>query len=264
MEAVRLIFVEGPGDADVIQAILDKSNVELTCVYWAFKGLDTLIKKIAHYRDFLSSIGMDDSLWSKAVLVIDADFMTSVQKQNLQTRLQQKLQVPCKVWSSYTLESTILTDIQLLTDILKRLLISRELELDDQAIYQALRAQIDDLVESKRELLQADVSYRERITRQIQNRSKILADSLSIVNIFEGGEAMFFQNFDSFAREQLDAGNIYHLADKDDVKSIINNSIRAIAEEHQEEFYLSDIVSESEQGQLFEEWTQMVQMIRDH
>lgn len=264
MEADRLIFVEGPSDADVIQSILEKSNVELTCVYWAFKGLDNLIKKIAHYRDFLSSIGMDESLWSKAVLVIDADFMTSEQKQNLQLRLQQRLQVPCKVWSSYTLESTILTDIHLLKGIVKRLLLSRELELDDDAIHQALRTQIDDLVDSKRDLLQTDVSYRERITRQIQNRSKILADSLSIVNIFEGGEAMFFQNFDSFAREQLDAGNIYHLADKDDVKSIINNSIRAIVEEHQEEFCLGDIVSESDQGHLFEEWTQMVRKITEH
>lgn len=31
------------------------SNVN--CVYWSFRGLDTLIKKIRHYKEFLNSLG---------------------------------------------------------------------------------------------------------------------------------------------------------------------------------------------------------------
>lgn len=80
MEADRLIFVEGADDAEFIQRILDKCNVNLKCVYWAFGGLDTLIKKISHYKEFLNNIGMDETLWSKAILIIDADFMTLEQK----------------------------------------------------------------------------------------------------------------------------------------------------------------------------------------
>lgn len=264
MEADRLIFVEGPSDADFIQSILNKHNVNLNCVYWAFGGLDTLIKKILHYKDFLSNIGMEESLWSKAILVIDADFMTLEQKQNLQLKLNQKLQVPCKVWTSYTVESTIVTDIELLIDLVRRLLLSKGIELDRETIDFALQRQLAELVSSKRELLQGDQTYRERITRQIQNRAKNLNDSLSITNFFQGGEAMFFQNFESFAREELDAGNISHLADKDDIKTIINNSIISIHPEHHEEYGIGELISVSDQGQSFEEWSNMVQIIKDH
>lgn len=263
MEADRLIFVEGADDAEFIQSILNKHNINLKCVYWAFGGLDTLIKKISHYKDFLNNIGMDETLWSKAVLVIDADFMTSEQKQTLQQRLNQRLQVPCKVWSSYTVESTLVTNLQLFTDLMSRLLISKGLHVEQEALSLALQEKISDLIQSKRDQLQGDAAYRERIVRQIQNRARNLNDCLTITNIFQGGEVMYFQNFERYAREELDAGNIHHLADKDDIKTVINTAISSINPEHEEEFGLEELISVSEQGQSFEEWSQMVNVIRD-
>lgn len=258
IEADKLVFVEGADDAEFIQSILDKNNIELRCVYWAFGGLDTLIKKIAHYRDFLNNIGMDESLWSKAVLVIDADFMTAAQKRTLQDRLSQRLQVPCKVWSSYTIESTLLTDTNFFAQLIGNLLQNKGIEFIQQELTQCLSNSINNVINAKLHALNNDELYRRKITGQIQNRANNLEDCLDIDNVITGGEATYFQNFELFARNELQQNRLHHLADKDDVSQIINSVISTLNPEHNEVWGFQDLLDFSTPVHSYPEWTEMV------
>ncbi|USD39490.1 ATP-binding protein [Ferrimonas sp. SCSIO 43195] len=222
LEADLLVFVEGADDSDFIEEILRANQTNKKIVYWSFGGLDTLIKKISHYKDFLQHIGASCSLWDKALIIIDADFMTDQQKTRLANNFQQRLNIRTHVWNAYTIESTILSDDNALHSIISRQCALYELEVNEQEITDAINQAKQNILTSKSNCLRNDAAYRERISRQIQNRASALRDDLNFTNIFSGGEVMYFQNFDTFASEQLDQGKIDHLCDKNDVQDFLN------------------------------------------
>lgn len=223
IDADKLIFVEGADDSEYIGRILKLYSVDKHCVYWSFRGLDTLIKKISHYQDFLSGIGANQSIWEKSLIVVDADFMTDNQKTILENKFVKNLGIPAHIWRSYTLESTILdSSVNLSALIIKQYQIIG-LDRTQEDIEQAILTSRDEMIQQKLSMLATDLAYREKITKQIQNRAKALSNDLGFTKIFKGGEVMFFQNFDMFAKQELEKGRLDHLCDKDDVEAIINN-----------------------------------------
>jgi energy-coupling factor transporter ATP-binding protein EcfA2 len=228
IEAHKLILVEGDDDADNLQKILDIHNCQKDIAYWAFRGIDTLIQKISHYKDFLKGIGCNTSLWDKCLLVIDADHMTDVQLQQLKLDFNNRLVLKSHIWSSYTIESTILTDFAILITLIRRYYISLGLTKSTDEIEVALTATVTDFKTMKLNILANEAPYRESITGQINARNKNLTEHLKFNQVFQGSPINFFSNYEIYARQQLEANNIAHLCNKDDVENFVHSVFEKI------------------------------------
>ena len=179
----------------------------------------------------------------------------------LQQRLHQRLQVPCKVWSSYTIESTLLKEVDIFAQLLNNLFQSKGMEYVHAEVPTRLASKIEELVNTKRDFLANDETYRRSITGQIQNRVNNLRECLDINNVVTGGEAAYFQNFEFFARNELQQGRVLHLANKDDISEIINSIATSFNPAHIDSWGLEDIINVSEPGVMYQEWSDMVQVV---
>lgn len=259
MEADRLIFVEGASDADFIQRILNRHSINLNCMYWAFDGLDNLIKDILHCKSFFESIGMGDTLWSKSLLIIDADYMTDQEKTDLEKKLKEKLKIPCKVWSSYTIESTLLNNKKAFSRLLTELFQSKNIPCTCDEVSNRLNQKIQELVDKKLNDLKTNQQYRGSITGQIRNRAKNLDKSLNIKNIFLGNDATYFQDFELFANRELENGRLAHLAEKNDISEIINDIAKHFNTDHYSIWGFGDLIDipRSKDEDEYEEWLEI-------
>lgn len=220
LEAKKIILVEGADDSLYIQSLLNSYNNDTNCVYWSFKGLDSLIKEIKSYRSFLSGIGCSEPLWDRVILVFDSDFITMEQRELLKIALTGKLNIKTHVWSSYTFESTVITDLSIYKKIIYRLAIQYRLICDQNHVSDTVDIVYEKWVEKIKLRLESDDAYKEKITRQIQNRASSLRDSLDINNVFIGGEAIYFQRYQSYANQELNSNKIAHLCNKSDIDDI--------------------------------------------
>lgn len=221
LDADILFLVEGDDDGQYIQTIMAIFGIEKRTVFWSFRGLDTLIKKIKHYKEFLGSIGASHSIWDKAFIVVDADYMTLGQKNLLESNFSSVLQVKSHIWKAYTFEATIIGNDFSLPYAIMRHCENLGHTLSVEEIGQKLLVLKENSRQTKLQLITSDRNYCERITRQIQNRARALRADLGFTNIFIGGEAMFFQNYQQYAKTELDDIKIEHLCTKDDVEDIL-------------------------------------------
>ncbi|HEY0891790.1 MAG TPA: hypothetical protein VGE32_01965, partial [Cellvibrio sp.] len=259
LDADKLIFVEGNDDSDYINHILETFNIQKKVVFWSFRGLDTLIKKIIHYKDFLEGIGSTNSLWEKSVIVIDADFMTAEQKAALEGAFAQKLGTTTHIWSSYTFESTLIQSEATLKSLILDYCQDIEIEKEPDLIVQAISLSKNKILEEKKNLLNDDTKYREKITRQIQNRAKSLAEDLDIKHIFSGGEVMYFQNFDLFSKNEFSLGRVDHLCTKEDTEAFLSHIFTTLSlpTPANNETFFSTLIKYCNQSTAPEEWMRL-------
>ena len=125
-ESDKIILVEGDDDARYISILLKskiKNNVKY--VYWSFEGIGGIHTHIMSYKDIFNAIKNKESLWKKSVLIFDKDYLSIVQKDNIKTQLEKKLDIPVYIGQSYTFESSILTDIPKFKNAIYRYLLSK-------------------------------------------------------------------------------------------------------------------------------------------
>jgi predicted ATP-dependent endonuclease of OLD family len=259
LEADRIIFVEGTGDSEYIQRIIRKNNKHISCVFWCFDGLDNLLKEIEIYKTFLSSIGSSQKLWNKCRLIIDADYMTDYQKTKLKEGLSKKLCIPTYVWKSYTLESSILRDIEIITKVICSR--NKSLELN------SVRKILDEVISNTKSDLLNEISlnsaFQRNITGQIAKRVKSLSNIRDLGNVIKGGEANYFINYKEFADKELENGRIDHLCRKEDVDNILKITYErcSISKNNVNDCYFIDILNDLMKQEMFEEWKCLVEII---
>lgn len=262
IEAHKLVLVEGDDDADNIQKILDIHNCQKDIAYWAFRGIDTLIQKISHYKDFLNGIGCNVPLWNKCILVIDADHMTNVQIQQFKSDFNNRLSLKSHIWSSYTTESTVLTDFSMLRSLVRRVLISIGLTIDNNEIDTAINTAVNDIKNRKLNMLANDVAYRESITGQINSRNKNLTEHLNFTHVFQGSPINFFSNYEIYARQQLEVNSIAHLCNKEDVETFIHNVFEIIGYVPLKDCsYFHTLLSMADNTNSYPEWRELITLI---
>ncbi|MFM7364273.1 MAG: hypothetical protein ACKO11_07200 [Cuspidothrix sp.] len=112
IESDMLIFVEGADDAQVIDILL-KQNISnhKKYVYWVLGGVSEVAERILHYKTVFSSIKNNQTLWQKSVLIMDRDNLIDAHQSRLINDFQDKMNLKSHIWSAYTLESTLFTDI---------------------------------------------------------------------------------------------------------------------------------------------------------
>lgn len=267
MEADKLVLVEGRSDGQYIQTILDNKylNNQYNVMYWSFGSVDEIFENIAVYQKLFKQIKNEKTLWDKSVLVFDRDYMTDEHRNKLVVELNSKLGIPVYVWNAYTIESTLLTEVDkfilLLDTFIKRKDNTNSISLDN--LQKRVLIEIEKIAHHKLKILDEEGKESEKIFNLIKNKREKLSTRLKINNVFEGDAKIAF-NYVSWAKQKLKANSIEHLATKDDIHQIIKavmNDAGAVPFDDEIETYFIDFIKGANTTLWFKEWDQMINTI---
>jgi predicted ATP-binding protein involved in virulence len=119
LEADKLILVEGQDDAVRIQKILSlRFNDPQRYAFWAADGVGAYFSQIAALKNIFSTIKNRQSLWEKAVLIMDKDDMTDAQRTAIIDGFTKTLGIKTHIWQSYNFESILLSNFNKFADLL--------------------------------------------------------------------------------------------------------------------------------------------------
>lgn len=268
LEADKVLFVEGVDDSEYIQQLCNLKDITKECVYWSFGGIDNLISRINNYKEFFNSLGCNQSIWDKCSIIVDADFLTDQQKANLNTQLRNKLGIPVFIWNSYTIESTILTDIPKLINIISTICIAQEVTKTPQEISDCVRNKYLELIAAKKDDIESSEEFSKRVTGQLEARINNLDNNLSISRrrVFEEVTVPnLFNHFRLFSNSKFDAEIVDHITNKDDIEEFLDKILLDLSIHRNEEFEnnFSFILSHLSNSTINNEWERLVNFINE-
>jgi len=250
IEADNLILVEGADDAIAI-AILQKQRIGIRkkYVYWVLGSVSEVFERILHYKTVFSAIKNNQTLWEKSVLIIDRDFLNDEHQSGLTEQFKTRMNLKAKVWSAYTFESTLFTDIPKLSQLLKKWLTSKNINSDVTNIENNLHIAYLGLTQILKERYN-DQKYEATAQNYRNFKNKVS-------NLF--GDKYFSKNdiqITTIIRNHIDScitsGNFFKLMTKDDVAQVICAALNAYGTDLKPDFI--ELIELVDKSTWFEEW----------
>lgn len=253
MEADRIIFVEGEDDARILSLLLRQQVANRKkYMFWVLGGISEVFEHIEAYKTVFSAIRNNKPLWEKACLVFDKDYLTDEYTKAFIRQLKERLSLDAFSWSSYTLESTVFTDLEKLSGLIKLWIKEqKDIEIDKDSILVHLTSEyskIHELIEQR-----YSPKFVENICYQYQN----VRDKTK--NIF--GKKMIDQNdiqltplIRAYLQDCLDAGMYFKLMTKDDAGLILNKVVEPYQLNFSIETDFFDLIRLVNKSLWFEEW----------
>lgn len=256
LESDKLIFVEGRYDPIYIQLILDKKyiNKNFNVMYWNFEGVNNIFKNIQAYKTLFSNIKNETSLWEKSVLIFDKDYLTNTQTKNLSEQLKSKLNIPVHIWSFYTIESVLLSDLSKFAKLLYLMMQKYYISSDIQAIHNDLAIEISKKSQEKLKQLETK-EYKGEINKWIKDKS-YLFKNLKLPNNTIGD----YHEFYIYTKTELENNNFAVIATKDDIQDIccfIYDKYK-FSDYKKDIFY--ELLEQVEPSTWFEEWDNIIRL----
>lgn len=228
LEADHVVLVEGDDDARFVQLIVEQGlNLGRTfrAMYWAARGIDELMSTLAAHKRGIFSIRNTKTLWEKASLVCDMDYVSAEEASDIAARVELEMTIPTHVWDAYTIEATVLAEPVKRTKIVTRLLQADGFPSDELAVGLALEQEMSALCV--------------RLTEKLDNSDKVFLRAIegqrsSRRTSMEKGTGLDVKSlatstgFVLEARRRLQLGQAHHLAGKDDVKNLVAGVYRAL------------------------------------
>jgi predicted ATP-dependent endonuclease of OLD family len=266
LEADKIVFVEGVDDSEYIQKLIEVKRIDKECVFWSFGGLDNLLSKIKHYKEFFQSLGSNQSIWEKCSIIIDADFMTDIQKEKLKNELENKLGISVFIWKSYTIEGTILLDNTKLEQLITIECTKQSITKTQLEIAESITNAINVIKAEKLRLLNEDAELGRRVTGQMESRIKNLDDNLNISRrrIFDDVTLPnLFNHYRIFSTQQLNSNRVSHICNKDDVEQILESVYNELGLVKNPEFinYFSSTLNTVDFSSINSEWQELLEFI---
>lgn len=270
MEADKLILVEGRSDGQYIQTILDNKylNHQYNAMYWSFGSVDEIFENIAVYQKLFKQIKNEVTLWDKSVLVFDRDYMTDEHKAKLVAELKSKLSIPVYVWNSYTIESSVLTEVDKFILLLNQFIKNKDKTntTSFQDLQKRVVLEIEKIAHNKLNALNEEGKESEKIFNLIKNKRDKLESRLGITKtkVFENDAQIAF-NYVNWAKQKLKTNSIEHLATKEDVHQIIKTVMNDIGVTLDDDIaiYFTDFIKGANTTLWFKEWDQMINTISE-
>ena len=250
IEADNLILVEGADDAKAI-AILQKQRIGVRkkYVYWVLGSVSEVFERISHYKTVFSAIKNNQTLWEKSVLIIDRDFLNDEHQSGLAEQFKTRMNLKAKVWSAYTLESTLFTDITKLSQLLKKWLTSKNINSDVTNIENNLQIAYSELTQILKDRYN-DQKYEVTAQNYRNFRNKVS-------NLF--GDKYFTKNdiqITTIVRNHIDncitSGNFFKLMTKDDVAQVICAALENYGTDLKPDFL--ELIELVDKSTWFDEW----------
>ena len=224
IESDKLMLVEGADDAKAFNILLKRrigvGNIHKKYVYWVLGGISEVFERLPHYKTIFSAIKNQQTLWEKSVLIIDRDFLNDDHQAGLAGNFETRMNLKANVWSSYTFESTLFTDIPKLSKLLNKWLIKKQINSDLATIQSNLQNFYDN--------------------QELQNRytnEKYEQIQFAYMNYKEKLNNLFGNNYISQNHPQLStivrthinscitSGEFFKLMTKDDVMQVIYSTL---------------------------------------
>ncbi len=260
LEADHFVLVEGEDDARFIQALVERGAsppTPFSAMYWSFGGVDAIFKRIDAYKEVFQHIKNDKSLWEKAKLVIDRDYLTDAQRDALAQELA-KLGAKVYISTSYTMESTVLSEPDKLAQLIARL-IQKEggpaVAITD--VQQALSQGVAGL---KAQLLQRVEDA--GVLTELFGRMKSRRDALDAIKNLNGkrlvpSDAAIQTDFTAYARTNLAQDKLHLFANKDDVTALIEGVYTALSAPFNANHLFERLIDASNPSTWFNEWGEL-------
>ncbi|WP_413173129.1 ATP-dependent nuclease [Anabaena azotica] len=257
IESDKLIFVEGADDAQVIDILL-KQNIgnPKKYVYWVLGGVNEVSERILHYKTVFSEVKNNQTLWEKSVLIIDRDFLNDTHRSTLTPEFQNRINLKSHIWSAYTLESTVFTDIPKLARLLSKWLVQKGINVDIQVLQNDL--------ENNYSRLKTTLTNRYDDTKyeNIIYWYKNIRDKLNNILRLNRGNYEFIKNNDvqlgtivrQHIQQCLDSDNLFKLMTKEDVELVISSTLQP----HRVTFNITtqfiELIEQVDRSLWFDEW----------
>jgi len=226
LEADCLVLVEGKDDARHIQAMCETlgplGQPPPRVMYWSFSGIDELLRDLQVYKRLFTEFRNGHSLWEKTIIVFDRDILPDQVVSELREALVKQLAAPVFIWSAYTCESALLSDLGRLSRLLTKgddVLPAVPVEAVDTAVKQGVEELGKDLQVHRGD----DVELQTRNT--LKDRRVALMHSLLKKKVVDrlipedGGKQL--QLMQQHVRRVLDSQEFYKLATKDHVAELL-------------------------------------------
>lgn len=254
IEADQLVLVEGRTDALYVQALQAKRQSLVPAphprqvAFWSINGISDVSHKLKYWRDIFSSIKNSQTLWEKAVLLLDSDYLDRQEMTEVSDKVQEKFGITCYWLPSYTLESSLLLNPSAFEKAVSRAFSIPEEQVHEQ--FQQWQQEIN--IEDRQNKIEA-----QRRTRIGDFRA---LDSRFLSSLCEGN------HYASYLRElESDAQQLARLATKEDVNEIVracaglsdNTHFEALSDEA----LLLHVIGAAERRFWFSEWTSILQAI---
>jgi len=256
LESDRLLLVEGKSDPLYLNNIIDKKyqNKSHNIMYWSLDGIDNIFKHIFSYKELFSSITNEKTLWEKSALIFDKDYFTDEQAKKLRKELKKKLGIPVYIWSIYTLESVLLTDISKFAILIKKYLYTKEKDVEKADIETCINEEVQLIIENKKTMFD---DKKGEILQWIKNRRENLEKNSLPRNILPNETA--FSEIKEFHLEKLNNNDLSSLATKEDIELIVSSVIKKYNIEDTDLF--SQLISYVEISTYYDEWNKMIDKI---
>jgi len=255
IESDTLIFVEGADDAQVIDILLKQNiNNYKKYVYWVLGGVSEVFKRILHYETVLSKIKNNQTLWQKSVLIIDRDHLIDAHQVILPNKFQDKIKLKSHIWSAYTFESTLFTDIPKLAALLNKWVFNNKnginlninmLKNELQTNYYSFKTDLANRYDDDKTLSETAHRYR------------TLRDDLKIIfkyDYINTNDIDLKDMFRNHVKNCLDSGNLFKLMTKYDVESVISTTLQPHGVSFDVETEFIELIEQVDISLWFDEW----------
>ena len=259
VEADKIIFVEGQDDAKAIYTLLQKNTIGINTKkysFWVMGGVSQIFKDLPSYKTVFQQIKNQETLWSKAFLVFDRDFIEDDHRDKLIEALGSHVKIPTYITPSYTFESILLMDLIKLSHLLKKWLEAKkdDINVDRSALVQSLENHYLTIMQQKLESL--DDKYIDETCHRYANVREQLSkrDFLNNQNPIKENDISLNTLFRRYLITINDNREFYKMANKNDVQEIINQ----VTKPHNIEFNIEQdfisLLNLVDRSTWFNEW----------
>ena len=227
IESDVIIFIEGKTDARVIHSLLQKKSIEKDhrkFMFWVLDGISH-ISKLKDYRPFFEQIKNEKNLWEKSCLILDQDNITDLHCKQRIKKFGDNLNLTIHCWESYTLESILFTDLNILSRLLNRYLQNKKYTCTENSILEHLKTAYEEIESTLKE--------RYNLSNPNDIKDETIDQYINKLNYFHiGKQPMQYKpitirnEYVKYHQSVIEKKQYYKLMDKKDVEDILNDCFK--------------------------------------
>jgi predicted ATP-dependent endonuclease of OLD family len=230
IEADRIVFVEGQDDARAIYLLLQKGPSPRNTkkyVFWVLNGISHVFKEILSYKTVFSAIKNNKTLWEKSVLIIDRDFLSDEHCQIIKEKMQEKLGLESYITEAYTLEATLLTDLNKLGRLLTKWVNNTYSQNIDQSnLINSLESSYQSILQN----LQTNYLDNDKWIEEATYRYRTVRDDLNIIfpksKIIPFNDVRLTVFYRDYLKKAINNQEFFKITRKQEVENIINEVLQ--------------------------------------
>lgn len=226
LESRHFFMVEGSSDALLFERMFEVGRLGTpreTAMYWSLNGIDNGLRGLPAVKVVLQQVRNDRSLWDKAHLILDRDWLTDAHAQQVAQKLSASLGLRTSFWAARTVEACLLSGgaSAALASVVRRVLAAaHQRQVSEADAHAAVVGAWTALGERLRKRFSEELQLT-NMTPAIEQRKQLLDDVLPKHKPLPGPIGGLLDEIIAFHRASVAAGHLWQTADKQDVAAFV-------------------------------------------